>query len=543
MSRAWSLLVPLAFVMLARDAPADPPVDATDRDVVQPFLKQHCLRCHGPTRQEADRRWDTLSPDLADPVARASWQLIAARVEAGEMPPDGEPRPSSAARAAFLEWTKDAGPPDRGAGLVRRLSAREYRNSVEDLLGYPLTTFDDNLVPSDELVDGFDNISSRIGLSRDDLDRYLGAANALDWHLEHRDRPPHKTYRFAPPFQDLKVSFDRPLTIPYALSGGRYEDLYGRPSTDNRLGARLILDDLADGVPEAGYYTIRVRAEALGRNHPYATQIIDKTTPLRLGIRIIGTGGRSAPHTQADDTDIVQFELGDDGARWYEHRVWLNRGDRPWFTYPNGPEISNLFLLHTLLSWLHDDIRAPIGGTDVSSLDLFLPFGQELELVAGSDATCATSPKVRFSGVRRYSLCWMVQHYQGPRVRVHAVELVGPDFDAWPPPYETKVLGGLEVRDDRIEEILRRFAGRAFRRPVADAELASLVALYRSRLRAGDDPARSLRSALVAVLVSPGFLYRSTSVANDYDLASRLSYFLWSSPPTSNSSTSPRAAR
>jgi mono/diheme cytochrome c family protein len=91
-------------------------------------------------------------------------------------------------------------------------------------------------------------------------------------------------------------------------------------------------------------------------------------------------------------------------------------------------------------------------------------------------------------------------------------------------------------------QILERFATRAFRRPVNSGEVAALLRLYRDAKAAGDDHESAVRLALTATLVSPNFLYRS--IANpkphdpsfiyeldDYELASRLSYFLWSSMP------------
>src|SRR6185436_15974431 len=83
------------------------------------------------------------------------------------------------------------------------------------------------------------------------------------------------------------------------------------------------------------------------------------------------------------------------------------------------------------------------------------------------------------------------------------------------------------------ETILRRFAARAFRRSVDDAELAPITALVNSRLTEGSDFATALRLGLKAILCSPDFLYLSATPGklNDFDLATRLAYFQWSSTP------------
>ena len=126
--------------------------------------------------------------------------------------------------------------------------------------------------------------------------------------------------------------------------------------------------------------------------------------------------------------------------------------------------------------------------------------------------------------------------YKGPGLAVAWVETEGPLIDAWPPAAAVRLLGKADL--DRgvaadAETILRRFAPRAFRRPVADAELAPYIALVKSRLAKGYSFEAALRLGLAGLLCSPDFLYLSATPGklNDFDLAARLSYFLWSTTP------------
>ncbi len=116
----------------------------------------------------------------------------------------------------------------------------------------------------------------------------------------------------------------------------------------------------------------------------------------------------------------------------------------------------------------------------------------------------------------------------GPPLLVHAIEITAPEPTDWPPASRRRILldgplGGDE--EAYAAEVVSRFAARAFRRPLADDELARYLAFWRGA-RAGAGLEESLREVLVAVLCSPNFLY-----LEEDSLASRLAYFLWDGPP------------
>jgi len=123
-----------------------------------------------------------------------------------------------------------------------------------------------------------------------------------------------------------------------------------------------------------------------------------------------------------------------------------------------------------------------------------------------------------------------------PGLVVHGVEVDGPIHSVWPPVHTTRLMGnrdGSQATPTEAKTILRKFAPRAFRRPVAEEELAPFFDLLQSRFDRDYGFEASLRVALKAILCSPDFLYLSAPPGklNDFDLASRLSYFLWSSTP------------
>ena len=141
--------------------------------------------------------------------------------------------------------------------------------------------------------------------------------------------------------------------------------------------------------------------------------------------------------------------------------------------------------------------------------------------------------------------------YEGPGVAVQFVEIEGPLHEAWPPASHTRIFGDLEQKPSPVfnnskrvevvsnnpeadaEKILRDFARRAFRRSVTDADLKPFLTLVKSKLAAKQSFEKAVRVGLAAIMVSPEFLFlrEKPGKLDDFALASRLSYFLWSTMP------------
>jgi hypothetical protein len=125
--------------------------------------------------------------------------------------------------------------------------------------------------------------------------------------------------------------------------------------------------------------------------------------------------------------------------------------------------------------------------------------------------------------------------YQGPGLAMEWVEVEGPLYDSWPPPGHQRLFGDLDLEaatNKDAERVLREFLPRAFRRPVTEEEVQHYATLYRQTAD-GTNFLAGIKVALQAALCSPHFLYLDAppGVLDDFALASRLSYFLWSSMP------------
>lgn len=126
-----------------------------------------------------------------------------------------------------------------------------------------------------------------------------------------------------------------------------------------------------------------------------------------------------------------------------------------------------------------------------------------------------------------------------PRVVLQSIEFEAPVTDLWPPEHHTRILFKSALRDNDqeayVREVLRRFISRAFRRPAAEPEVDRYLKIYEIVSAESESFEASMRETLAMVLISPKFLYHKTAGDDDayrqFELASRMSYFLWGSMP------------
>ena len=130
----------------------------------------------------------------------------------------------------------------------------------------------------------------------------------------------------------------------------------------------------------------------------------------------------------------------------------------------------------------------------------------------------------------------VLKAYQGPRLRIWEINVEGPHFETWPTNGHRALYGNLtpdKLNAKTITQRLKAFAEKAFRRPPVDGELEPIQRLVAGKLEEGVAPLHALQLGFQAILCSPGFLYLNLGEGelNEVALASRLSYFLWASPP------------
>lgn len=496
------------FVLLAA-ASAWAEGDAKYKEVVRPFLAQRCFRCHGAELQKADLRFDTLTLNLQDEDVLLTWQNMVDMLNLGLMPPYEEPQPELEELKPVVDWITatlkahyDHEESTGGQTVLRRLNRKEYRNTVRDLLHLDMTMFDPTeAFPQDDEEHGFDNIGQTLVMSGFLVEKYLDAADQIvNRAVLPGARPEVKTHTFQPPIMRAGGGFLAPASR--RLNQG-YDELFRRP--DDRFGY-MSIDAFRKGAPHSGLYRMRVRASAHNQSHPYDQGArTDEDEPLRMGI--VAASGRYGDLRQRNTSDVAlaEFEMIADGkARDYECELYLDESYMPRITYPNGP--LNLFWGNILRRY-HPDLYDK---TDRRKL----PAKEDRDLVFRQTEVA-------------------VKNYLGPSIRVYEIELEGPFYEQWPPRSHTSVFGNRNPNKVKPYDVLTRFATRAYRRPVKASEIAHILNLVEQREQAGATRLQAIKMGMKAILCSPNFLYlyENEGALDDYALASKLSYFLWSSLP------------
>ncbi len=500
---------------------------------VHKFVEVHCVMCHGAKKQRADRAFHSLSlrhgdermVDLGDESIVGALNDILDQLNLGEMPPknDGVKQPSPAEVQHVTSWlTQTLLSFEQSKATVqtvlRRLNRNEYRNTMCDLLGLQHLTVDPTInFPEDDNDGGFTNIGEALTLSNAHLGQYLAAADQyLDMALHFGEVPESKVIRITP----KQWGYDNPKNITtwmYKLPvGDEYFDIgSGRLPLSSRLYMIAYPRTFANsgGIRQAGYYTIRVTAEAIRRlTHGYDPKMIpiDLSAPMRLGLYVadskygVAAGGVNARRK------LGAWDMKDHETQTFEKTVWLAEGAIPFVHWENGP-----------------------GETDYWMRDILKKYHTDVEF-RGKEGRHAwhIKPETAVPG-RQISDVW-----RGPLMRIHDLSFTGPLPRTFMSRAQKNFLGGKQSAEDvDLEDALRKFTREAFRRPVTQEDLVPYITLARNaRSQQRRSSEEAIRIAFKAVLVSPDFLYLKEAAGEDghlkpHELANRLSYFLWSSMP------------
>ncbi|MEM9159286.1 MAG: DUF1592 domain-containing protein [Verrucomicrobiota bacterium] len=474
---------------------------------LKPFLETYCINCHGEEKQKGDRRFDTLAYPILNDDALIDYQDILDLLNLGEMPPEEKKQPSDGERLAAIDWLTGAveeayaaQKDSPGETVLRRLSHREYRNTIGDLLRMDMSMFDPTeSFPGDRMVEHLDNVGEVLVTSGYLLDRYIEAADlSVEKALEVREKLEPREWRFAGDFWQQSELNSRQQWA----HGKRYLNIYESPHSDLYFGSYAPLLAMGDGVPVSGTYKIRVLAEAVNRRHGYDRKRVTTNPDEPMLMRIVPGHRRFGKlHLpQPYEPDLGTFEVPDDEPGWLETRVWLDKGFSPRFSYPNG--MMNIRRAYTAVAKV------------------------EKKRLKGSIPDEELKEDDKAFAIR----------YGVPHIRIHEVVIEGPFYDEWPTASWKAIIGEDEFQKADTRRILEDFASRAYRRPALTSEVNALMKVVDASIDRGRTPFDSLKGGLKAVLSSPAFLYldepeEGEREIDDYALVSRLSYFLWSTMP------------
>jgi len=439
-------------------------------DPARPFFTRYCAECHAIEKPKGDFRIDRLSPDFADEATRESWLTVLERMTKGEMPPKSKPRPPEKAAREVADWIR--GQTDAAQAAARMAQGRVVLRRL-NRIEYENTVRDLLAIEAD-LKDLLPADTSAGGF--DNVGEALHTSSFLmERYLEAADKA-----------LDLAIAnLPQPPLVKKRYS---LKDTHQVKSTTERVFRKF--DD--DGIvmfsssawqsvvlspfypPDRGRYRFRISAYGVQSDGKPVTYRVD-AGPMLMGTKSHLIGYFDAP---ADKPTVVEF------VDHFEARSTIR--------------------------------IAPYGLASAQAVNKI-----------GAD------------------------EYDGPGLAVEWVEVEGPLHEVWPPESHRRIFGNLPqapspsynhrnraevVSSDPVTDarrILRNFARRALRRPVTDDDVAPLVALVEKKLAEGYSFEQAVRVGMKGAMVSPEFLFlqEKPGKLGDFALASRLSYFLWSTMP------------
>ncbi len=524
-----NIVVIAAIVIAGLCGTASRAGDNKFESVVQPFIKKHCVRCHGATKHEGDLRLDTLTADFDSAGQAAVWIEVMDNLNLGEMPPEGEAKPSAAEHRDVVRWLaaalRAARTRSAGAGgrvLLRRLNRTEFSNTIRDLFQMRFLPGEDpaELLPPDPTIDGFDKVGSALMLDPSLLAGYYEAARRIVDKAIVSGPPAYPTRRTRFEWEDMaKPEFG----FAYVCgSGGRYclENDVRLLAGAARVGRGLYYPGTKQMFPVNGFYTVRIRA---------AAQHGRPDDPVKMFVRRIN--GR--------ESDLIETEVT---ATLDKPRVYS--ATRPMVAVPGA---SGVYMQAGI-----------VNGSKVSvGMPRYWDFHKKMEAAskAGNHAEAlrlrARMKSEGWTGGNRPAEV-LLDPSTAPKLIIDWIEIEGPLYEAWPPlSHKALFFKDEDAPKDMkyVREMFARFLPRAFRRPVEEAEVERVVELVRRELKQDVSFEDAIKVGLTYTLTSPAFLYlveprgKATLVPTkaglepapraltDFELASRLSYFLWSSMP------------
>ncbi|HEY2414020.1 MAG TPA: DUF1592 domain-containing protein [Pirellulaceae bacterium] len=420
---------------------------------IAPFLKKHCLECHGVDAQEGDIRFDQFKSPADVAADEKTWQRTIQMLRSGAMPPEDSEQPSEAVRRSVVNWIErtvynfdcdTAVSP--GHVTIRRLNRAEYNNTIRDLFGIKLRPADD--FPSDDVGGGFDNIGDVLSLPPLLMEKYLAAAEQIAEHTIVTD--PSQFVRSQFRFRDQLIG-EGSAQYDYSQSSRRWT-IYSAGGVGADFDFR-----------RAGRYTLRIIAAG--------QQAGDE--PPQMEMRL-------------DGQKVKVFDVNAAQMRGRYEIKW---------NVPAGMHRVSGHFLNDFEDPTAEDRRRRDRNLVIDSIEVDGPLDPQPE--------------------------------DYPEVHRRLIP-VRPEGGRSP----------IEAAKTNLQPLMVR----AFRRPTAESEVNSFAALVDNAVKQGDSFEQGMQVAVTAILASPHFLFRveggDKSAAaglvrpvGDFELASRLSYFLWSSTP------------
>ena len=486
---------------------------------IAPSIKNSCITCHGPDKQKGHFRIDTLNPDLVKGSDMSKWQKVFDAISSEDMPPDNDKNIhlDEQERSRMTKWleaelTKASRAQNNlgASSSFRRMTRYEYNYALQDITGLPYE-FSDLLPPESDAKDGFLNSASLLQMSGMQLERYRDIGLAA--------------------LQKATVKGDPPPIVSYSISMENLMSKVKEKSDDKKYTNKnhVHFKDLSTGK------LLRFDQGSKPKRNNITNLIPQKMPAVSPAVLVIGPNqsvklnlGSNLP-----DTGImrVRIRLGRTSLDVHEYA-----SVRLFFSV----QTSNNANFEEVISQHDIPVTASADNPQVIEFNVPLseisrnPFRKKDSEIGNSDESLRIQLVSNAKNKKNSSLS----------VVTDFIEIIAPFYDTWPPKSHTDIF--IESKNKTNEnvyagEILKKFMSNAWRRPVSEAEIApflSLFSLDRPSSLCFED---AMLEVLSTVLATPDFLYltqkiktqspKNSQLITDYELASRLSFFLWCSIP------------
>jgi mono/diheme cytochrome c family protein len=478
---------------------------------VAPLFQKHCYGCHGSAKAKGKLRIDQLNPDFVKGNDGDHWRDVLDRLNFGDMPPASEPALKKEDRELMAAWVdqerRRAGLAKNQATHFRRLTRREYERTMQDLLGLPID-FGARLPEDGRSKDGFRNDGDALRMSPLQYETVLQIADeALAEAIVSGPAPVVHRYRLS--LGEKHANFEvASLPKPEGQQGESFEYATKKGKAFriwNMSNPNKDKDKDQDKV-----WNGTLAPSAIRRFGEAAVQLPDRCyafgfhQAFRKGeTRIKVRAARIEPAEKTDRLPALTVAFGSTNFHGVELKIVgepivIDHTD--YRTYEFRVRMEN--------------VSAPNSG----------PLNDK-----NSAVVAAWNSAKEIKGDK-----------QPPKLKIEWIEFESPFFETWPPATHTNILFANDGLGEAAyaREVVRRFTARAYRGPIAPAELDRLMN-YWTKARANTDTLEgSVRDTLGVVLSSPRFLGLPASRTGggkerltDHEMASRISYLLWSTMP------------
>ena len=435
---------------------------------LQTFFKKYCIECHGPKKSKGKITLHSLDYDLSKGHELDKWESVLEVLNSGEMPPEDEKQPQQSETINIAGWI------DKNLkAYVEQASSQSAEPVTRRLTNFEYQNTVRDLIGFElKLIDNLPEDPSKPYKFNNQAQYMLMGMEQLDRYKENARRI--MASAIVDP-KAPKIHKTRKVWKPYSRSNPteiQFDEIGGRRgSPGGGMGLK--------SWPKTGEFIVRIKAAGI---FPKGISEV----PLRL---VMGYSlGRNQSTLQVEHLGTVALKANADNPEVFEFRGRIEN-------FPAEPKVNKGKISYSMV----------------------------------------VTPQNIYDDGRRNDY---VNRFKRPRIIVNWMEFEGPVYESWPPKHHTDILFKSPLRKSNstayVKEVLREFMTRAFRRPVKEEEISRYLAIYNQVKVDFPTMEEAMRETLAMVLISPDFMYHTVSsekTNKHYEMASRLSYFLWGSMP------------